>query len=385
MKRLMASVFFVAWYPWGVAAAADDPYAAHRIVAARAIDALPADITPLFRAQRERFEEGVIEPGEQWTRDHKLRHCNQWHHVAADLTAVEQTREGRVEACRSFPRDEKEAHGLYQSRAHARQGRLPWAIDECYRQLIDAFEKRDAELVITRAGHLTHFVADGVNPFRLSVNEDGSATGNAILGSVGGIHPRLGYPSVRQRFEVGLFNRFTTEYARGFELGTSDYHPVWEPVPAALDFTEDSLRVLDMVAQADRETLTGLEIVDRKSFDAHADAYFAAMDEACRDACLDRLRAASILAANLIGGAWQTAGSPVLESLRTADEGAAFTGAVPPADPNATIIGSRHSNVFHRRGCQFAKQISADNMVTFASALEARQAGRRACKVCKPE
>jgi len=368
----------------GDGADADEAWAVQRIVGWESIDAMPADIGLLFRAHRATFERGISEPGEGWTRERTMRERACWHELGADLTAVEQSHEARVEACRSFPRDEIEARRLYQTRAYAKGGRLPWAIDECYRLLVEAFKGGEVEEVVLRAGHLVHFVSDGANPFRVSVNGDGSATGNVIIGSGRGVHARSIYRSVRQRFEMGLMGRYAEAYGEAIVLSPADYQPVWEPVPATFEFAEDSLRVLDRVAKADRETITRLEIVDRKSFAAQEDAYFSAMDASCREVCVDRLRAASLLAANLIGGAWQTAGSPIAESIGLRGSRETVTRPSADVDMTAALLGSRHSNVFHRRDCQFAKRISLDNVVTFASALEARQSGRRACKACQP-
>ena len=363
----------------------DDRFTAHQIVALKSIDCLPADIAPLFRQRRESFQQFAMVPGVEWTRDRTLRRCNHWHEVAADVAAEVQDRDSRIAACRSFPRDKVVAQKLYQQCGLHKHGVLPWGIDECYDRLVEAFEAGDADDVVARAGHLAHFVADAMNPFRVSANDDGSATGNITMGSGRGIHPQSDYRSVRERFEVGLMTRHAADYAHTLDISNADYEPVWEVIPKTFEFVEDSLAVLDQVARADREIMAKLEISDRKSFRANERLYFVTMEESCRDICIDRLRAAAVLTGNLIGGAWQTAGEPLLESIGRRDVESVATGS--QADPAArtVFVGSKNSNVFHRPDCKFAKQISQDNLVTFESAVQARRQGRRACKACKPE
>jgi hypothetical protein len=363
----------------------DDRFTLHQVVAIKSIECLPADIAPLFRRHREQFQRHAAAPGVAWVRDRTLRRCNRWHQVAADVEAQEQNRDARIVACRAFPRDKLLAEKLYQQRRFRKGGTLPWAIEECYERLVDAFESGDAEEVVARAGHLAHFVADAMNPFRVSANYDGTATGNITIGSARGIHPRSDRRTIRERFGVGLMARHADDYAQALQISTADYQPVWEVLPRTFEFIEDSLAVMDQITRADREITAKLEIVDRETFRANERIYFAAMEEACRDICIDRLGAAAVLTANLIGGAWQTAGEPFVETIRVRDVVETEPG--PPAAPSApaAFVGSRHSNVFHRPNCKFAQQISDDNLVTFESAVEARREGRRACRVCKPE
>ncbi len=53
-----------------------------------------------------------------------------------------------------------------------------------------------------------------------------------------------------------------------------------------------------------------------------------------------------------------------------------------PADYK--YIGSAKSNKYHYPNCEWAKKIKSENLVTFKSAKEAKEAGYIPCKVCKP-
>lgn len=367
------------------AALADEPFAAQRIVVLKSMEGMPADIAPLFRKHLQAFELGAVQPGSDWPGDRALKRRNDWHQVAADIEAERQTRPERLRALGAFPRDKSKAQRLYRSSGGHSGGELPWAIDECYRRLVEAFQSGDAPEVAARAGHLAHFVADGVNPFRSSANDDGAATGNLRIASARGVHPTSGGHSVRQRFGAGLVARNATAYADAIAVSPADYQPIWEPVAEAFEMIGGALAVLDEVATADREILNRLEIVDRRSFGAREEAYYAAMHQRCGSICIARLRAGAILAANLVGGAWQAAGQPSLETILARGDNGSAAGKTARATTGQAYVGSRHSNVFHSPDCRFAKQISQDNIVTFRSALEARRHSRRACKSCRPK
>jgi len=52
--------------------------------------------------------------------------------------------------------------------------------------------------------------------------------------------------------------------------------------------------------------------------------------------------------------------------------------------PSGQFVGSKNSDVYHYPSCHHAKKIKAENLITFNSIEEAKAAGYRPCKVCKP-
>jgi len=48
------------------------------------------------------------------------------------------------------------------------------------------------------------------------------------------------------------------------------------------------------------------------------------------------------------------------------------------------LMGSSLRHIAHRDSCEWAKKIHPANLVMFADPEEAREAGYRPCKVCKP-
>jgi micrococcal nuclease len=47
-------------------------------------------------------------------------------------------------------------------------------------------------------------------------------------------------------------------------------------------------------------------------------------------------------------------------------------------------VADKNSNVFHRTGCKYIKDIDPKNLIEFNSRQEAIKSGRKPCKVCKP-
>lgn len=48
------------------------------------------------------------------------------------------------------------------------------------------------------------------------------------------------------------------------------------------------------------------------------------------------------------------------------------------------VVGSSQSNIYHVESCRHARRISPRNRLSWPSPAAARQAGYRACRVCRP-
>lgn len=48
------------------------------------------------------------------------------------------------------------------------------------------------------------------------------------------------------------------------------------------------------------------------------------------------------------------------------------------------VVASKEGEKYHLESCGTAKNIKAENLVTYASAIDAAKAGKTACGVCKP-
>ncbi|MDP3063071.1 MAG: Ada metal-binding domain-containing protein [Chloroflexota bacterium] len=57
----------------------------------------------------------------------------------------------------------------------------------------------------------------------------------------------------------------------------------------------------------------------------------------------------------------------------------------PPSREATLLEGCRTTRIYCRPGCRAGIRMKPENRVSFRSADEARAAGYRACKVCKPD
>ncbi len=81
-------------------------------------------------------------------------------------------------------------------------------------------------------------------------------------------------------------------------------------------------------------------------------------------------RAAIGLGVMLVGVLVGVSGAPAAYAAKSA------------AKDTVKYIGNSDSKKYHKPSCDYAKKISKDNRVEFASAADAKKAGYKPCKVC---
>ncbi|MCP4250262.1 MAG: hypothetical protein GY778_24730, partial [bacterium] len=375
---------------------------AQRIVARESVALLPEALARMFDGRLDELQERVVEPDAVWRRDQKLRERLDWHRVAMDVVAERPTPEERLAAARAFPRQRVAAKRLYR-RLNRRGGRglLPWAIEDYYNQLITAFREGDEDEAVRTAAYLMHFATDAAFPFNASANYDGKATGNLHLGRVPLGHPHYAHRSVADRFGGELVRRNRSRFGDALRLSPGDYEPVDDPLSRTRAELLAALEVLDEITEADLTILETMQVTDGKALVARADEYYQLLDQEVGSVCVDRLRHATVFAANLVGGAWAAAGKPTTERIARRSKSTEPTAMEPPVtEPTAEpapdedrpaqapadrgkFVGSSHSKVFHHPTCTWAKKIAPENRVFFKSPGDAQKQGRRACSFCR--
>jgi hypothetical protein len=363
---------------------------AQRIVARKSVELLPEDLAVLFRRHADELQERVVEPDAVWRQDKDFRDRLDWHRVAMDISAQEQTFDARMAAARNFPRDRAATKRLYRRlNKPGGRGLLPWVIEDYYNQLADAFRTGSERDVVRLAAYLVHFAADAAGPFNATANFDGKLTGNLHLGRVRLGHPHHAHRSVAQRFGSELVRRNRSRYGDSLKMSPGDYEPVDEPLTRVRSVLLGSLAVLDEITAADAEIIELMRIADGAALVARADEYYQLLDERCGAICVDRLRMGAVFAANLIGGAWVAGGKPEAgQILQRSNQGEAPSEPSQPETPpdkagkDARYVGSRHTQVYHLPSCTWAKKIAPENVVLFESVADAEEQGRRACRIC---
>ncbi|HEY3244414.1 MAG TPA: hypothetical protein VGM03_13800 [Phycisphaerae bacterium] len=371
-----------------------DATVAQQIVARRAVELLPPDIAAIFRDHAAELEERCLEPDVLWTRDPDKRDRARWHYIMLDIEAKAATKEARLEAASRLPHDDIAARRLYTRLKRPDAGRLPWIIEDSFKQLVDAFEDGEASKIIECAGHLMHFALDAALPFNATRDSDGLEAGNLSLGRLRPGERHYENQNARQRVFDELIRRNREHYEQHILLTADDTDGISNPRERSFTVLTEALGTLDEVLTADREILSALNVIDESSFGEMQEKYYDQLNERCGDLCVERLRAAALFGGKLVAGAWSVAGKPNAEKIRARGSNGKTVAAAPakggkPATNGAApassgVVGSRNSNVYHRPDCEWAQKIAPGNLVKYNSAKEAAADGRKPCGKCKP-
>jgi len=259
----------------------------HRLITRRAIDGLPPDLRPFFRAKIDFISEHSVDP-DLWRvvgLKGNLGEEDPNHYL--DLDGLDEPA-----PFTNVPRDMAAFVTRYGAERATRMGRLPWRAEEVYARLVTAFRdigKPTAPYAADNSRYLVavlaHYIEDAHVPFHATINHDGQATNQR------GIHSRF-------ESELVLRHRSTWKLA-----------PVTvRPVPNIRDFMFETL------VESQSLVASALE-ADRRAAAAHPaydDAYYAAFLASARPVVEKRLSDAASAVASVVVSAWEAAGRPKL-------------------------------------------------------------------------
>lgn len=186
----------------------------------------------------------------------------------------------------------------------AGKGRLPWAIEDHYNSLVDAFRDKDLQAILKHAGFLSHYVADATMPLHATVNYKGQFSGNVIF-DVDRQSPASIHRHVHVRFEIGMIDANRSDIELKTAELLSNPRRVDDPAAAALELAKDSYAHIDTILIADRALLQpGARISDADP------GYYEKLYAQTSDLAAARLAAAATAVASLWQSAWEDAGRP---------------------------------------------------------------------------
>jgi hypothetical protein len=201
---------------------------AERVIADKAVDTLPDEMLPFFQANRSFLMQHVTDPLESEAR-----------------TPAEQPK-GFIDLDHygpfpfaPLPRTYTAAVAKYGRRQLEARGVLPWQIGLYSKKLTDAFRAHNWDDARSSAALLAHYVAAAHDPFKSTVNNDGTLSGQ---------------PGVNERFGNGLLDR----YQRFFFLKPNEAAFVRDPTDHAFEMSLDSHSWLENILLADRRAHQGL-------------------------------------------------------------------------------------------------------------------------------
>jgi len=285
-----------------VAVAAERPAAwgfeAHRLIADRAVDLLPAEIRPFFVKHRAFISEHAIDPDlwrtAGWIEEPPQHFLDMDAYGPAPFDAIPHDKDAAIA---KFGKDMVQKNGL-----------LPWRVDEMYSKLVRAFADAKADRPYARdnikflSAVLAHYVGDAHVPFHAVLNHDGQLTNQQ------GLH---------SRFESQMFDRYRLRLRI-------------RPAPITVtksprDFIFDTLAVSASLAEpmlaADRDAIGSGDVYDA----AYYDRFFARAQPVLER----RLSEAIAATAALITRAWEEGGKPSLADVPAQDRRRRAAGATP--------------------------------------------------------
>jgi hypothetical protein len=260
-------------------------FAAHKVIADRAIALLPEALRPLFEKHRALVVERSVDP-------------DMWRNAGFETEPPNHFLDIDHEAFGPYPfeglpREYDAAVQKFGREFIHEQGLLPWRVQEFYGRLQRAFDSlgrpNPPAYVLTDlvyyAAILAHYVSDGHVPLHAVVNYDGQLT------SQNGLHGR---------WEGELFERNQAQV----RVAPAAAAPVTRPRDFMFEVLLASNRLAAGVLEADTRAATGREFYD--------DQYFAAFRTAQLPVLEQRLNQSITAVASIIAGAWEQAGRPAV-------------------------------------------------------------------------
>jgi len=249
---------------------------AERMIVDKAVDTLPEEIAPFFQANRAYLEQHVTDPLEAEARtpaEQPKGFIQLDHYGAYPFASLPRTYTAAVE---KFGRRQLDSRGL-----------LPWQVGLYSKRLTDSLRAHSWDDAKLSAAILAHYVAASHDPFKTTVNTDGTLSNQ---------------PGINGRFGVGLVDR----YQRFFFLKPNEAAFIRDPTDHAFEMTFDAHSWLENILIADRRAHEGLTGYTSEYYDRFYAQVGAVLIRQLSDAATD------------VGSYWMTAwinaGRPQLPS-----------------------------------------------------------------------
>jgi len=294
---------------WGISA--------HRMITSEAIGLLPGEMQAFFRANSQNLAALSIEPDalSEESREEAPNHF-------MDLDAFDKPPFDKI------PLDEKAFVRKFGKDA-LKEGRLPWAIGDRYRMLVDAMRERDGEGVLRNAGYVAHYVADATMPLHATKNYKGQLTGNVIFeGNAADRH-------VHVRFEVGMIDANLDDIRKRMEAEVGSVREIKDPAGEAFALLKDSYSHIEPVLAADGELVKPGSLVEPR--------YYTEMYRRVGGLAVQRMALARSQVASYWASAWIEAGRPELGGVAVVLKEPALVpkAALPAMAPQGSLEGQK--------------------------------------------
>jgi hypothetical protein len=257
-------------------------FEAHKWIMDRAIALLPAELRPLFEANRATVVERSIDPDTWRTAGFTGESPN--HFLDLDWEGY-----GKY-PFNELPRDLAAAIAKFGRERIEENGTVPWRAEEFYGNLRRAFESYARRPfskfdILFYAASLAHYTSDAHVPFHAVWNYDGQLT------QQWGIHAR---------FESTMFERYRDQ----LRVTPKPLAPVRNPRDFIFERLLEGTQMVPAILKSDLDAIGVRDVFD--------DAYHEAFFKANRAVMERRLGESASAVAAMIAGAWEAAGKPAV-------------------------------------------------------------------------
>ncbi len=179
---------------------------------------------------------------------------------------------------------------LYNEEVVTQQGILPWATEETFFKLVNAFKEKNKENVLLYASDLAHYVADGHQPLHATVNYNGQLTLQK------GIH---------SRYEIDMVDKYLNVIQNSFEEIKPYYIKYVKDY--IFDYIVEANNYVEMILSADK-------YASGKTGGTFDKEYYRLLWFKTKYVTISEINSAALCLSSLIYTAWVDAGKPVLEN-----------------------------------------------------------------------
>ncbi|MCX6174557.1 MAG: hypothetical protein NTZ27_07405 [Ignavibacteriales bacterium] len=179
---------------------------------------------------------------------------------------------------------------LYDEKVVTKEGILPWATEETFFRLINAFKEKNKDNVLLYTSDLAHYVADGHQPLHATVNYNGQLT------SQKGIH---------SRYEIDMVDKYLNVIGNSFEENKPYYIQYIKDY--IFDYIVEANDYVEMILSADNYASGKTD----GKFDTD---YYRLLWFKTKYVTITEINSAALCLSSLIYTAWLDAGKPILEN-----------------------------------------------------------------------
>ena len=288
----LAALFGFCWvagfaHGWG--------HEAHRLIARKACDAMPAPIHGFFIAHRAKIAEHSIDPY-RWreSKDPKHEKEHSYHYFDIDYEGF------GPYPFNELPRNHEEAVEKFGEETFDRYGRLPWRIVSYLDELTAAFESGDIDRIAAALGAHSFYASKPYQPYHCVMNFNGRKTGQ---------------PNADGMWEWNLAQRHERELEVRVTADLEAVRPVEKPYDAVFEAVMDSYALHFLLLNHDRRARDGLEGNLEKN-----DEYYRRLWAVSGETLESQLSKAATATARFWLTAWEWAGRPELPLPNAAAE-----------------------------------------------------------------